>query len=107
MKIYCNSFSARSWSSIMVQWQPPPSEQWNGDILGYIVRYRLANYASLPWIEKNISNDHARNVPLEHLITWREYEIQVAAYNDRGMGVFSKPIYVTTLEGGLNLHNHC
>uniref|UniRef100_A0A158Q594 Down syndrome cell adhesion molecule-like protein Dscam2 n=1 Tax=Dracunculus medinensis TaxID=318479 RepID=A0A158Q594_DRAME len=91
--------SARSWSSIMVQWQPPPSEQWNGDILGYIVRYRLANYASLPWIEKNISNDHARNVPLEHLITWREYEIQVAAYNDRGMGVFSKPIYVTTLEG--------
>ncbi|VDM39837.1 unnamed protein product [Toxocara canis] len=91
--------SARSWSSIMVQWQPPPSEQWNGDILGYIIRYRLANYASLPWLEKNISNGHARNAPLEHLITWREYEIQVAAYNDRGMGVFSKPLYVTTLEG--------
>lgn len=91
--------SARSWSSIMVQWQPPPPEQWNGDILGYIIRYRLANYASLPWLEKNVSNGHARNAPLEHLITWREYEIQIAAYNHRGMGVFSKPLYVTTLEG--------
>lgn len=32
--------SARSASSVMVQWQPPRSEQWNGDILGYMVRYR-------------------------------------------------------------------
>lgn len=38
---------------------------------------------------------------LEQLITWREYDIQVAAYNDRGLGVYSKPIEVTTAEGGL------
>lgn len=84
----------------MVQWQPPPPEQWNGDILGYIIRYRLANYATLVWNERNVSDGTKRNALLDHLITWREYEIQVAAYNHRGMGVFSKPIYVTTLEGG-------
>ncbi|KAK6013259.1 fibronectin type III domain protein [Ostertagia ostertagi] len=37
--------------------------------------------------------------PLTQLITWREYEIQVAAYNHRGLGVFSKSIDVTTAEG--------
>lgn len=30
--------AARSSASIMVQWQPPASDQWNGDILGYLVR---------------------------------------------------------------------
>ncbi|KAE9550691.1 hypothetical protein FO519_006092 [Halicephalobus sp. NKZ332] len=91
--------SARSSSSVMVQWQPPPPEQWNGDILGYHIRYRLSGYTSADWNEKNISNSHARNTLIEPLITWREYEIQVAAYNDRGLGVYSKPIEVTTLEG--------
>ncbi|CAJ0571733.1 unnamed protein product, partial [Mesorhabditis spiculigera] len=90
--------SARSSSSIMVQWQPPPSEQWNGDILGYIIRYRLSGYA-LPWNEKNVTNINLRSVPIEPLITWRTYEIQVAAYNNRGLGVFSKSVDVTTLEG--------
>lgn len=36
--------SARSSSSVMVQWQPPKSEQWNGDILGYMIRYRYLYY---------------------------------------------------------------
>lgn len=91
--------SARSSTSVMVQWQPPPSDQWNGEILGYHIRYRLAGYATADWNEKNISNEHARNSLIEPLITWREYEIQVAAYNDRGLGVYSKPYEVTTLEG--------
>jgi protein sidekick len=91
--------SARSSSSVMVQWQQPPPEQWNGDILGYHIRYRLAGYSSAKWNELNISNPHARNALIEPLITWREYEIQVAAYNERGCGVYSKPIEVTTLEG--------
>uniref|UniRef100_A0A158PCM4 Down syndrome cell adhesion molecule-like protein Dscam2 n=1 Tax=Angiostrongylus cantonensis TaxID=6313 RepID=A0A158PCM4_ANGCA len=90
--------SARSASSIVVQWQQPQEEQWSGDILGYIVRYRLAGY-TLPWIEKNVTTKDARNTAIDQLITWREYEIQVAAYNHRGLGVFSKSIDVTTAEG--------
>uniref|UniRef100_A0AAF5DSP0 Thioredoxin domain-containing protein n=2 Tax=Strongyloides stercoralis TaxID=6248 RepID=A0AAF5DSP0_STRER len=92
--------SARSSTSVMVYWQPPPSEQWNGDILGYYVRYRLAGYATADWNVKNVSNNQERYVLLEPLITWRDYEIQVAAYNDRGLGVYSTPPFiVTTLEG--------
>ncbi|WKY08323.1 hypothetical protein Q1695_007667 [Nippostrongylus brasiliensis] len=90
--------SARSSNSIIVQWQQPQEEQWSGDILGYIVRYRLAGY-TLPWIEKNVTTKDARNTAIDQLITWREYEIQVAAYNHRGLGVFSKSIDVTTAEG--------
>ncbi|KAK0397791.1 hypothetical protein QR680_002272 [Steinernema hermaphroditum] len=91
--------SGRSSSSIMVQWQSPPADQWNGDILGYYIRYRLYGYVSAEWNAKNVSNGLARNALLDSLITWREYEIQVAAYNDRGMGVFSKPVIANTLEG--------
>ncbi|KAK6014638.1 hypothetical protein OSTOST_19975 [Ostertagia ostertagi] len=52
-----------------------------------------------PWIEKNVTTKDARNTAIDQLITWREYEIQVAAYNHRGLGVFSKSIDVTTAEG--------
>ena len=36
--------SARSESEIMIQWQPPSEESQNGEIIGYIVRYRLFGY---------------------------------------------------------------
>ena len=62
-------------------------------------RYRLAGYSSLTWNEKNITTKDARNAVIDQLITWREYEIQVAAYNHRGLGVFSHSIEVTTAEG--------
>ncbi|CAD5226006.1 unnamed protein product [Bursaphelenchus xylophilus] len=90
--------SPRTSNSVMVQWQPPPPDQWNGDILGYNIRYRLAGY-NLPWQEKNVSKSDARNALLEQLITWRDYEVQVAAFNNRGLGVYSKPIEVQPLEG--------
>lgn len=90
--------SPRSSNSVMVQWHPPPADQWNGDILGYSIRYRLAGY-NLKWNEKNVSKPDARNLLLENLITWREYEVQVAAYNHRGCGVYSKAIEVQPLEG--------
>ncbi|ULT96732.1 hypothetical protein L3Y34_004937 [Caenorhabditis briggsae] len=91
--------SARSPHSVMVQWQQPKEEQDSGDFLGYVVRYRLAGYSSLTWNEKNLTTKDARNTLVDELITWREYEIQVAAYNKRGLGVFSESIEVTTAEG--------
>jgi protein sidekick len=36
---------------------------------------------------------------LEPLISWHEYEIQVAAWNNRGLGIFSPPFVAATLEG--------
>ena len=105
--------SARSAQSLMVQWQQPAVEEGGDDIRGYVVRYRLSGYSTADWNEKNISDGQvvgfggfmriiafqARNTLIEPLITWREYDIQVAAYNARGLGVFSRPVSVSTLEG--------
>uniref|UniRef100_A0A183C9U8 Ig-like domain-containing protein n=1 Tax=Globodera pallida TaxID=36090 RepID=A0A183C9U8_GLOPA len=93
--------SARSSQSVMVQWQPPEHGETNeeSDIRGYLVRYRLSGYSTADWNDRNVSDGLARNVLIEPLITWREYDVQVAAYNDRGLGVFSRPVTVTTLEG--------
>jgi hypothetical protein len=40
----------------------------------------------------------AKNVLIDQLISWRDYEIQVAAFNDLGAGVYSKSIEVAPLE---------
>ena len=47
--------SARSESEIMIQWQPPSEEDQNGEILGYIVRYRLFGYNDSPWSFRNVT----------------------------------------------------
>lgn len=49
--------TARSPSEIITQWQPPPEEHRNGQILGYIIRYRLFGYNDSPWTNKNITNE--------------------------------------------------
>ena len=41
-----------------------------------------------------------RNFLIQDLITWKDYDIQVAAYNNKGTGVFSPSILVKTREGG-------
>lgn len=48
--------SARSNSEIITQWQPPLEEHHNGQILGYIIRYRLHGYNNSPWTEHNITS---------------------------------------------------
>lgn len=49
--------SARSSSEIITQWQPPLEEHRNGQILGYVIRYRLHGYNHSPWTTHNITNE--------------------------------------------------
>lgn len=37
---------------------------------------------------------------MTELIVWTQYEIQVAAYNGAGLGVFSRAVAEYTLQGG-------
>ncbi|XP_076305612.1 sidekick cell adhesion molecule isoform X1 [Tachypleus tridentatus] len=90
---------ARSANSIMLQWQPPPEEDRNGKLLGYIIRYKLAGYLATSWEYHNISNVAQTTFLLEDLIVWQRYEIQVASYNNMGVGVYSDSIYIRTHEG--------
>ena len=91
--------SARSESEIMIQWQPPNEDAQNGDILGYMVRYRLYGYVDSPWSHRNVSKPLQRTYLITELITWKDYEVQIAAYNGKGTGSYSAAIKVKTREG--------
>lgn len=91
--------SARSSSEIIAQWQPPLEEHRNGQILGYILRYKLSGYNESPWTHTNISNEAQRNYLIQDLITWKDYIVQIAAYNNMGTGVYTEGARIKTKEG--------
>ncbi|KAH8387797.1 hypothetical protein KR093_009477, partial [Drosophila rubida] len=91
--------SARSMSEIITQWQPPLEEHRNGQILGYILRYRLFGYNNVPWSYQNITNEAQRNFLIQELITWKDYIVQIAAYNNMGVGVYTDGSKIKTKEG--------
>ncbi|XP_054992318.1 protein sidekick-1 isoform X1 [Sorex araneus] len=90
--------SGRTNQSIMVQWQPPPDTAHNGLLRGYVLRYRLAGLPG-EHQQRNISSADVGYCLLAELIVWTQYEIQVAAYNGAGLGVFSRPVTEYTLQG--------
>ncbi|XP_041447890.1 protein sidekick isoform X6 [Drosophila obscura] len=91
--------SARSMSEIITQWQPPQEEHRNGQILGYILRYRLFGYNNVPWSYQNITNEAQRNFLIQELITWKDYIVQIAAFNNMGVGVYTEGAKIKTKEG--------
>ncbi|XP_054008055.1 protein sidekick isoform X4 [Hylaeus anthracinus] len=91
--------SARSSSEIITQWQLPLEEYRNGHILGYMLRYRLHGYNDSPWTTQNITNEAQKNYLITDLITWKDYIVQIAAYNDKGVGVFTDGLKIKTKEG--------
>ena len=92
--------SPRSNSSIILQWHSPDPSVWNGRLLGYVIRYKPAGYPDSTVSFDNVTlfkNIMAREV--RGLIMFLEYQISVAAYNQRGVGVFSNWVLVRTNEG--------
>ncbi|XP_043945033.1 protein sidekick-1 [Protopterus annectens] len=90
--------SGRTNQSIMVQWQPPPETEHNGVLRGYVLRYRLAGLPG-DYQYKNITSPEINYCLVKGLIIWTQYEIQVAAYNGAGLGLFSNPVMEYTLQG--------
>ncbi|XP_029455109.1 protein sidekick-2 isoform X2 [Rhinatrema bivittatum] len=90
--------SGRTNQSIMIQWQPPPESHQNGVLKGFIIRYCLSGLP-VGYQYKNISNPDVTNLILEDLIIWTNYEIEVAAFNSAGLGVYSSKVTEWTLQG--------
>ncbi|XP_025892646.1 protein sidekick-2 [Nothoprocta perdicaria] len=90
--------SGRTNHSIMIQWQPPPESHQNGVLKGYVIRYCLAGLP-VGYQFKNITSAEVNNLLLEDLIIWTNYEIEVAAYNSAGLGVYSMKVTEWTLQG--------
>ncbi|XP_061168000.1 protein sidekick-2-like [Saccostrea echinata] len=91
--------SPRSNSSIMLLWQAPSEDTWNGDLKGYMIRYKLTNYPDSTYQSVNTSNPLVTTYELTNLIIFQSYEFQIAAYNNEGVGVFSNTIEERTMEG--------
>lgn len=51
--------------------------------------------------EKSQSTEHTTNADhyLQDLITWKDYNVQIASYNDKGVGVFTDSYTIKTKEG--------
>lgn len=67
--------------------------------MGYIIRYRLFGYNDSPWTTRNITNEAQRNYLIQELITWKDYIVQIAAYNNMGVGVYNEGAKIKTKEG--------
>lgn len=87
----------------MVQWQRPLDNKDAELVRGYIVRYRIADYPGIEFTTINVTGGEKINTIVEDLIPWQQYEVQVCAFNDKGIGVYSRPVHVRTLEGGTNV----
>lgn len=64
-----------------------------------LCRYRLAGLPG-EHQQRNISSPEVNYCLVTDLIIWTQYEIQVAAYNGAGLGVFSRAVTEYTLQGG-------
>ena len=91
--------SPRSNTSITVQWQAPEENHWNGRLLGYVIRYKLANYDDDFYQYINITNALVRTHEVKYLIYFEEYAVSLGAYNAKGVGNYSQAVKVRTLEG--------
>ena len=86
-------------SSVIIQWKPPMEDDWNGVLLGYMIRYKPRGYPDNTLSYENVTNYLVTSFQLNDLIVFQEYEMAVAAYNAKGTGVYSGYVTVRTREG--------
>nr|XP_056702969.1 phosphatidylinositol phosphatase PTPRQ [Euleptes europaea] len=83
-------------AGILLSWNTPPHP--NGRIISYIVKYKEV----CPWLQNTYTQVTSKPDSLEVLLTnlnpGTTYEMQVAAENSAGIGVFSDPFLFQTAE---------
>ncbi|ELU15655.1 hypothetical protein CAPTEDRAFT_52109, partial [Capitella teleta] len=85
----------------IITWQAPDADKWNGALLGYMISYKPSGYPDSTLEHENITSYdiHSLMYELKGLIIFQEYEIAVAAYNRKGVGVYSDYVSIRTQEG--------
>lgn len=96
---------AKGSTEILLTWEPPNKNEWNGNLLGYYVGYQTATDQVGPTQGFNLKTVEVRShfgfeTILENLNKFTPYNIFVQAYTSQGSGPPSKEIQVTTLEDG-------
>ena len=81
--------------SIYLRWSPPPLEDQNGIITGYVID-SLSN-------RKNISVSVNLTEHILEAFPYTGYQLRVAALNSVGQGPFSGVVNVETLQDGMHM----
>ena len=81
--------------SIYLRWSPPPFEDQNGIITGYVID-SLSNRKNSSF-SVNLTEHHLEAFP------YTGYTLRVAALNSVGQGPFSDVVYVETLQDGMHM----
>ncbi|XP_059483764.1 cell adhesion molecule Dscam2 [Neocloeon triangulifer] len=95
---------AQSSTELLVSWEPPARDKWNGNILGYYVGFRSAADAQVPspapggFSFKTVEAGSGARVVLPGLARYSTYHVVVQAYNSKGAGPASEPVAARTME---------
>ena len=70
-------------------WSPPPCQHINSQagISGYVVRYRRLD--DVNWTVKEVNSPATTSAVIQGIVMLIMYEIQVAARNTAGLGLYS------------------
>ncbi|CAH0581348.1 unnamed protein product [Chrysodeixis includens] len=88
--------------TLRVTWKPPPPQDWNGELQGYYVGYKLASSnKSFVFETVDISKESGKEHHLDilNLKTYTQYSIVVQAFNKMGSGPVSGEVKAYTAEG--------
>ncbi|XP_024225827.1 Down syndrome cell adhesion molecule-like protein Dscam2 isoform X43 [Bombus impatiens] len=87
--------------TLKVTWKPPPREDWNGEILGYYVGYKLSSSSDYIYETVDFSKEDGKEHHLQimNLKTYTQYSVVVQAFNKVGSGPMSEERRQHTAEG--------
>ncbi|XP_017797231.1 PREDICTED: Down syndrome cell adhesion molecule-like protein Dscam2 [Habropoda laboriosa] len=88
--------------TLKVTWKPPPREDWNGEILGYYVGYRLSS-SDKPYMFETVDflkeDGKEHHLQIMNLKIYTQYSVVVQAFNKVGSGPMSEERRQHTAEG--------
>lgn len=93
---FCNQGET---NDIHATWDPPEELTWNGDLKGYVLRYKVFNLPNNTMTEIRVEGPARRSYIIQYLVWYKQYAVTIAAYNEEGAGVFSNEFYIWTREG--------
>jgi Down syndrome cell adhesion molecule-like protein 1 len=93
-----------SQTSLRIHWKPPLRSDWNGDILGYYVGYKLTSsntsyiFETVNYMAENGENKE-HTLDITNLKTYTQYSVVIQAFNKVGAGPISDEEKQYTAEG--------
>eukprot|EP00111_Clytia_hemisphaerica_P021271 TCONS_00062616-protein len=81
---------------IVLRWEPPLPEKRNGQLDGYIFRYRVVTTSS--YVTRKL-NSLDTEYKMDGLPLFTKFEVQIAASNEIGIGPYTDSVFIETLQG--------